>query len=410
MSNTNGYQAQFRELIAENARYWRRQMQDKADDLETLRAERANLIKAVERALAEPHAQEAGLHLAIEMYTLAELQGWWVEWQTYLNAALPKAPAHSMEAANLLQQNAELHYLVGDQARAQEQAELALMLWLDMDDVEGVAYASSVLSLIYVRQGRFEQAVQVSEQAAQALESGANPEARSRHALLARVHNNWGIVYLESMDMAGALTHFEAAEWHWQQIGQQWKLPRLWHNRGVAYHNLGQLAEAEAALRQAIAGHEANHDWGRRALARSALATVVHARGDSQQALTLAAQAEPDLAAVGDMVNLAHLSNNRSEYYKALGRFADAEVALLDAINRLRALGQQPKNESIGLVNLGELYRLWGREAAAEKAFAEARVRFAMIPAPPLDLVQWFNAQLAQASRVEPLPTPNSTN
>ncbi len=411
VSNATWYQVQFRESIAKNADYWRRQMQVNADDLEALRAERANLIKAVERALAEPHAQDAGLHLAIEMYTLAELQGWWVEWLTYLDAALPMAPAQSVEAANLLQQNAELHYLAGDQAMAQERAELALVLWLDMENAQGIAYASSVLSLIYARQGRFELAVQVSEQAVQALESGADPHSiywwKSRHALLARVHNNWGIVCLESWDMAGALAHFEVAEFHWRQIGHQWKLARLWHNRGVAYLNLEQLAEAEAALRQAIAGHEENHDWGRCALARSALATVAHAQGDSQQALTLAAQAEPDLAAVGDMVNLAHLSNNRSEYYKALGRFADAEVASLDAINRLRALGQQPKNESISLVNLGELYRLWGREAAAEKTFAEARARFAAIPNPPPDLVQWFNALLARAGRVEPLPATN---
>ena len=73
-------------------------------------------------------------------------------------------------------------------------------------------------------------------------------------------------------------------------------------------------------------------------------------------------------------------------------------------------MGQQPKNESISLVNLGELYRLWGREAAAEKAFAEARARFAAILNPPPDLVQWFNALLAQASRVEKVSATNGTN
>ncbi|MGB2771875.1 MAG: tetratricopeptide repeat protein [Anaerolineae bacterium] len=414
VNDAGRYQVRFREMVATNAAHWLGRLREGDAELEALRAERANLIKAVDRALAEPGAQEVGIHLAIEMYTLAELQGWWVEWLAYLDMALPMAPAQSVDAANLLQQNAELHYLAGDQTMAQERAESALVLWLDMENAQGIAYASSVLSLVYARQGRFELAVQVSEQAVQALESGADPHSvywgESRHALLARVHNNWGIVCLESLDMAGALAHFEVAEFHWRQIGHQWKLARLWHNRGVAYHRLGQMAEAETALRQAIAGHEANHDRARCALARSALATVAHAQGDSQQALTLAAQAEPDLAAVGDRVNLAHLSNNRSEYYKALGRFADAEVASLDAINRLRALGQQPKNESISLVNLGELYRLWGREAAAEKAFAEARARFAAILNPPPDLVQWFNALLAQASRVEPLPATNGTN
>ena len=119
VNDAGRYQVRFREMVATNAAHWLGRLREGDAELEALRAERANLIKAVDRALAEPGAQEVGIHLAIEMYTLAELQGWWVEWLTYLDAALPMAPAQSVDAANLLQQNAELHYLAGDQTMAQ---------------------------------------------------------------------------------------------------------------------------------------------------------------------------------------------------------------------------------------------------------------------------------------------------
>lgn len=393
------YQRRFRQMVAANAAYWLKRMQEQMDaeeqvKIDALRAEQENLLKAIERALSEPAAQALGVSLMMEMYTLAELQGWWVDWRAYLDKGLQVARPQSVEAATLIQQMAELYGLFGDMEAAQTYGEMALELWQALANPQGKAYAWSVLSLVYAQQGRFSQAVAASEQAVQAL-VGEDQDSKIHQSLLGRIHNNWGLVCDASEDYAGALIHMDQAEIHIRQSGQIWKLPRLWHNRGNAYWHLGRLAEAEAAFNLAAPGHKANHDMGRYAQAISSLSVIAHKAGDSSRALVLAAQAEPDLQQVGNRVGLAWLYNNRGEYYKALQRFADAEAAFQEAIARWQALGQ-PGGMANSLSNLAELYVMWERPQAARPLLLAARAQIALLSQPLPSVVQLVDQLLAQ--------------
>ena len=402
MSNDDErYQNRFRQMVATNAAYWLRRVQaqaaaDEGARIDALRAEQGNLLKAMERALAEPTAQALGVSLTMEMYTLAELQGWWVDWRAYLDKGLRVASPQSAEAATLMQQMAELYGLFGDMEAAQTYGELAVDLWQTLANPHGMAYAQSVLSLVYAQQGRISQAIAACEQAVLALASSEDQDSKVCQSLLGRIHNNWGLVCEISEDDAGALTHNDQAEVHLRQSGQIWKLPRLWHNRGNIYRRLGRLAEAEAAFKQAVVGHEANHDVGRGAMAISTLSVLAHMAGDPSRALLLAAQAEPGLQQVGNQASLARLYNNRGEYYKALQRFADAEAAFQEAIARWQALGQQPRGLANSLSNLAELYVMWERPQAARPLLLAARVQMKMLSHSLPNIARLVDTLLAQ--------------
>lgn len=401
MNDEAYYQERFRRMVAANAAYWLKRVQAHTDaaaeiTVDALRGEQANLMKAVERALMEPSARAAAISLTVELYPLVELLGWWADWRAYLDQGLQVTSPQSAEAATLWQQLAELHYLSGDLETAKAHGELALALWQALGNPLGMAYAYSVLSLVYARLRQLEQAFEVCEQAVRALEGSENPDSKIQQSLLGRIHNNWGIVCENLEDFAEALMHNEQAEVHLRQAGQLWKLPRLWHNRGSAYRYLGRPAEAEEAFVQAAAGHEANHDIGRRSLALHQMAILAHERGDSAHALLLVAEAESGLQQIGIRFEHAWLYNSRGEFYKALHRFEDAEAALQEALVRWQALGEPPQGVTTSLFNLAELYALWGRPQEARQLLLAARARLYAMAQPSPSLMQWVETLAAQ--------------
>ncbi len=369
----NRYAAHFRSMLAKNALYWQARLGAEAEPGRDFHREHDNIVKAVQMALMEPSAQEVGVELTLAMYDLVEQLGWWLNWRGYLEQSLGLAAPNSQRAATLQQNLAELCFLFGDLEAAERYSLGSLAAWQRLEDGAGIAVVSSTLGLIYSQRGQYDQAERLCQDALSALDASPPEGEQTGERLRGRVHNNWSVVCQDSQDWGGVLKHCEAAELHFRRAGALAKLPRVWHNRGMALYWQGRLLEAENAFQDALQQHERNGDRGRRAQALVSLAMIAHERRDSAHALTLTGEAVRDLEAVGDQITLAHAANNRGEYFKALDRFEESEASFLQSIRRWHALGLRSYHLANVLFNLGELYKMTGRWREAEASLCEAQ-------------------------------------
>ncbi|MBD0736087.1 hypothetical protein BGM09_23500 [Streptomyces sp. CBMA29] len=172
-------------------------------------------------------------------------------------------------------------------------------VYRDLDDSTGLAHTYFGLSSVLEHRGRYQEALEYAQQAAELFHVVAHQhgEARARNAA------GWLLGRLG--DFAASLTQCQQGLALYSVLGDRPMQAVAWDNLGYAHHGLGQYAEAVAAFERSLEITRAAGDLAEEVVTLSYLGDTHHAAGDTaaaaetrRTALTILEGLEPREVAV----------------------------------------------------------------------------------------------------------------
>jgi CHAT domain-containing protein len=271
----------------ETALRMRRDLNDKAAEGTTLRMlaqvaavggdDPASLenLESAETAFAQTGDRRGRAENLAEMGTTLLRMGRFVQARTILESARPLAAAlkdRRLEAAIL----ADLGHVAGvlrDIPTALSATERSLAVRRELKDTRGEISCLDILASIHLAVGNL---------------AAARASLESREPLAARLGNpdeiaagdhNMGVVLGQMAEPESALEHFDRAGRLWRENGPEQRLDYLKTNRALVLLGQGRVAEARAALEDALAGFHRRHEERGQALALNQLGGLEAAGG-----------------------------------------------------------------------------------------------------------------------------------
>jgi serine/threonine-protein kinase len=240
-----------------------------------------------------------------------------------------------LELHELALQVGNIHFERGSLDAAATEYERALV-WADAHGATELgARAANNVALVESLQGRKHQAVEYFNRSRERF------VALGRDAAVARIEQNIGQIYLELHNWAEARNFFRRAVERSERTGEDALLAVSCLDFAEATLRLGSAAEAAPAVERALA--------------------ISRERGDT--------------------VGVANAQRLQAQLAAAAGDVGAAETLLVDAIDKLAALGEA-LHLALSWKDLGAVRLQAGRHDAAREALAEAHQRFASLDAP----------------------------
>jgi DNA-binding SARP family transcriptional activator len=246
---------------------------------------------------------------------------------------------------------------------------IALQACRDLDDLSGIARSAFDLSLIYLRTGRNEAALQHATEAAEAF--GALGDNRGRAAALDRI----GIIHRNTARFRYALAYHHEALDIYRAVGDSRGIARELVNAGSVLWYLGRLQEEMSYLVRALDIYRENNDLRGQAAALNNMGTVQHHQGYHRDAMRSYEASRDICRQIGGRQNLALADHNMARLQQYKGKYGAAMSIYRTVIATYRALGD-PQHQAYALADIASVHRSTERfdEALAlyEKAAAMA--------------------------------------
>jgi len=372
--------ARFRRKIGENARYWRHLLESTPaqEEAGAVDQEFANLYKAVEQALAEPSAWEAGLDLAGALWPVVSGRGFWLEWAEVLGRAQTAARRLVRPAieAQILDQRGELARFLGDAPQALDLQSQALALFRRLGDDESTGRVLNHLSQAHMTLGEYTAAQACCQEAATIFEATGN------QAELAQTHLRWGLICAELTRWDEALGHHRTAEQIFVALEEVGGQAMALNNQGHVLRLREDFPGAIDAFERAMAMHGMARDEINEARSRVNLGIVYDSLGDPRRALALHREVEPLFRRLGDRPSLARVLNNQGVFLRDLGQ----PDAAAEAFGQAVTLHLQNGNNTYAVMTLLTLAQMrinLGDIESARGSLGEAEGLLAVLPHAP---------------------------
>ena len=253
---------------------------DQRAALEWLEVERPVLLAAQQLAAAAGLDARAW-QLAWALDTVLDRRGYWREWASAWQAALPVAGRLPHPAA------ATAHRLLGaavtrlgHNERAHTHLQQALRRYVEANDPVGQAHAHLDLALLWDRRGRPDRALDHAQQALTRYQAVGH--RRGQAAAL----NNVGWDHVLLGDHPQALTYCQQALTLYQQLGDRWGEAATWDSLGYAHHHVGHHIQAVDCYHHALILFRDLGDRHEQAETLTRLGDTHHAAGHADQART----------------------------------------------------------------------------------------------------------------------------
>jgi DNA-binding CsgD family transcriptional regulator len=248
-----------------------------------------------------------------------------------------------------------------------QDAEAALQIAREIDARPAEAMSLIWLGLIHSSAGAYKPALEDLRQGL------ALAEAIEHRHFMAVGHMILGALYVDILALPVARGHLEQALTLARETGSHIWMGTISAFLATAYTRQGELALAEATLRQRLTPDLPMQTMPQRQLwcARAELAL---AEGDAKQALEIVERliaSAPNVESAGERA-IPRLGILRGEVLLALGRMKEAEGVFQAVETMLHQLGLAPLLWRL-YVALGRMYLAWGRRDEAAAAFSVAR-------------------------------------
>jgi putative nucleotidyltransferase with HDIG domain len=205
------------------------------------------------RAVESPTVKEM-----IDNAKRAERDGRWADACALYERLVRDAEANPTTRLAALRWLGRAYLEQGDRGAALDVLEAAVAAAEVLGSPPAVAQALNVVGIVYQMSGDLDQAATIYQAAREKAEQSADG------ALIAMIDQNVGTVAIIRGDIRGALEAFRLAHLGYQALGMRNHEAQVLNNIGLAYMELGELADAEAAYVEADRAFEEDGDQARR--------------------------------------------------------------------------------------------------------------------------------------------------
>jgi tetratricopeptide (TPR) repeat protein len=151
--------------------------------------------------------------------------------------------------------------------------------------------------------------------------------------------------------------------------------PRILHEVGVAYRDLGDVQRAEQLLRESANRAATQSEWSTYAIAYNSLGCLYLNRHEAQQAISAFQTSLEKLEADKDVLRASQVYNNMGLAHAELGNWQDSESWFLKSLEIKRRSGDV-QGQALALNNLSRVYVNLGRLGEAIVPATQAAAYF----------------------------------
>jgi len=202
-------------------------------------------------------AESTAVKESVDRAKLAEREGRWVDACALYEQLVRNPDVHASTRLAVLRWLGRAYMEQGNRGAALDILEAAVASADILGSPPAVAQALNVVGIVYQTSGDLDQAALIYEAARDKAESAGDG------ALIAMLDQNLGTVAIIRGDLRGALEAFRLSHLGYQALGMRNHEAQVLNNIGLAYMELGQLADAEAAYGEAARGFEEEGDHAR---------------------------------------------------------------------------------------------------------------------------------------------------
>jgi DNA-binding SARP family transcriptional activator len=227
---------------------------------------------------------------------------------------------------------------------------MAVQACRDVDDQPGIARSSLDLSLIYLRTGRTDAALQHAVEAAGAL--GALGDHLGKAGALNRI----GVINRNTARFRDALAYHQEALDIYRAAGDSRGIARTLVNAGSVLWYLGRLQEGMRYLGQALDIYRESNDLNGQAAALNNMGAVQHLQGYHRDAIRCYQASRDIFCEIGGRRNLALADQNLARVQQYKGNYQSALIIYRRVLSTYRSLGD-PQGEAHALADIGSVYQ-----------------------------------------------------
>ena len=209
-------------------------------------------------AVASRSVESTAVKESIDRAKRAEREGRWADACALYEQLVRNPDAHASTRLAVLRWLGRAYMEQGNRSAALDVLEAAVASADIIGSPPAVAQALNVVGIVYQSSGDLDQAAQIYEAARDKAESAGDA------ALIAMLDQNLGTVAMIRGDLRAALEAFRLSQLGYQALGMRNHEAQVLDNIGLAYLELGQLADAETAYDEAARAFEEEGDHARR--------------------------------------------------------------------------------------------------------------------------------------------------
>ena len=246
---------------------------------------------------------------------------------------------------------------------------MALQACRDLDDLPGIARSAFDLSLMCMRTGRSEAALEHAMEAAAAF--GTLGDRRGKAAALDRI----GIIHRNAARFRDGLAYHQEALDIFRAVSDMPGLAKAFVHAGIALGCLGRLQEELNYVGRALDIYRQNGDLRGQAIAHNNIGTVQALQGYHRDAMSNYQASHDIFRQIGGRQNLAIADHNMARVHQYKGKYGAAIATYREVLATYRSIGDL-QHQAYALADIGSVYLCTERfdEALAhyEKAAAAA--------------------------------------
>jgi putative nucleotidyltransferase with HDIG domain len=203
-------------------------------------------------------AESPAIKETIDRAKRAEREGRWADACALYECLVREPDAHADTRLAALRWLGRSYLEQGNRAAALDVLEAAVASADIVGSPPAVAQALNVIAIVYQVSGDLDQAATIYSAAR------SKAELAGDGALIAMIDQNLGTMAIIRGDLRGALEAFRLSQLGYQSLGLRNHEAQVLNNMALAYQELGELADAEAAYDEAARGFEEEGDRARR--------------------------------------------------------------------------------------------------------------------------------------------------
>ncbi len=203
-------------------------------------------------------AESSAIKESIERAKHAEREGRWADACAIYERLVREPTASADTRLAALRWLGRAYLEQGNRGAALDVLEAAVASADTVGSPPAVAQALNVIGIVYQTAGDLDQAGTIYQAAREKAELAADG------ALIAMIDQNLGTVAMIRGDLRAALEAFRLSQLGYQALGLRNHEAQVLNNIAIAYQELGQLADAEAAYDEAARGFDEEGDRARR--------------------------------------------------------------------------------------------------------------------------------------------------
>jgi tetratricopeptide (TPR) repeat protein len=329
--------------------------------LDWLERERANLVAAVDRGVAE-HLHDLAWRLAVRCARFLDARHYWDAWLRTAELGVAAATALGGPAAEAAAHEnlGDAHLRRGHVDEAVGHYERSVALWRERDDRAGLARSLAGLGSAHERRGQLGKAVACYDESLE-LRRGMDDVRATAWALerLGGAHRGW-------QGHAQAVNAYRESLRLYQARGDRTSEVRVRTELGITYQQQGDAKRALRELSRSLRAHgELGDDQGA-ALVLGHLGEVQLALGQHAEAVRMFRQGQVLARSLGDRPGEIAALRRLGEVQRELGQDEEAAASFEQSAEGARQLGDRAA-EALSLLHLG-MHRLGSRQPRAAVA------------------------------------------